>query len=169
MPVATRRRSSSSAFAPMILRRVREPFDNPAWIYEPKIDGFRCVAFVDAGVCRLVSRNGHVFRSWPSLCTDVAKVVRAERAVLDGELVCLDDDGRPNFRALMFRRVEPILVAFDLQMLDGKDLRAEPLVARKMMLRRIVPRGTERLRSWITSSAAASTCSRPSANWTWRA
>jgi bifunctional non-homologous end joining protein LigD len=73
----------------MPLRRLREPFDDPRWLVEAKVDAFRAIAFVDRGRCRLVSRNGHVFKSWPSLCTDVAQVVRAESAVLDGELACL--------------------------------------------------------------------------------
>ena len=98
---------------------------------------------VDRGECRLVSRNGHTFRSWPSLCTHVAKVLRAESAVLDGEITCLDTDGRPNFNALLFRRVEPVMYAFDLLALDGKDLRDQPLMQRKKMLRRILPRVRE--------------------------
>jgi len=48
--------------------------------------------------------------------------------VLDGEVVCLDDDGRPNFRALLFRRAEPVLYAFDLLMLDGQDVRQKSLL-----------------------------------------
>jgi ATP-dependent DNA ligase len=49
------------AFAPMPLRRVREPFDDPACLYELKLDRFRALVFVDDGVCRLGSRNGQVF------------------------------------------------------------------------------------------------------------
>jgi ATP-dependent DNA ligase len=45
----------------MPLRRVREPFDDPAWWVAVKLDGFRALPFVDGGRCRLVSRNGHVF------------------------------------------------------------------------------------------------------------
>src|SRR5262245_57468067 len=104
----------------MPLTRVREPFDDPAWIYEPKVDGFRALAFVDRGRCRLVSRNGHSFKGWPGLATAIATSNRAESAILDGEVVCLDADGRPNFKALLFRRAEPVLYAFDLLMLDGQ-------------------------------------------------
>ena len=49
----------------MPLVRRREPFDDAAWLYEAKLDGWRCLAFIDRGVCRLVSRNGNQFRSWP--------------------------------------------------------------------------------------------------------
>ena len=61
------------------------------------------------------------------------------------EVCCLDADGRPNFRALLFRRAEPVLYVFDLLMLDGQDLRQKPLLARKRGLRRVVPRRCDRL------------------------
>lgn len=127
-------------FRPMPLARRRDPFDHPDWIFEPKVDGFRCVAYLERGRVRLVSRNAREFRSWPGLCDAVAKSVRATSAVLDGEVVCVDDDGRPNFRALLFRRAEPVYYVFDVMWLDGRDLRGRPLVERKLLLRRIVPR-----------------------------
>jgi len=65
--------------------------------------------------------------------------------VLDGEIVCLDGHGKPQFRDLMFRREEPHLVAFDLLWCDGEDLRYLPLIDRKLRLRSVVPRGGERL------------------------
>src|SRR5262249_42705258 len=93
--------------------------DDRACIYELKPDGFRALAFVERGRCRLVSPNGHRFVKWPRLCDAIANAVRAETAVLDGELVCLADDGRPDFRALLFRGAEPVFYPFDLLMLDG--------------------------------------------------
>src|SRR6266581_7042503 len=97
----------------MPLRRVREPFDDPAWLDELKLDGFRALAHFDCAYCRLVSRNGHIFKAWPALCAAIATNLRAESAVLDGELVCLDDDGKPDFRALLFRRAEPVFLDSD--------------------------------------------------------
>jgi bifunctional non-homologous end joining protein LigD len=129
----------------MPLRRIREAFDDPKWQWELKADGWRALAFIDGGQCRLVSRNGHVLKGWPFLCAAIASSVRAKRAILDGEVACLDAEGKSDFRALMFRRRAPVLIAFDLVMLDGKDLRGEALMARKKMLRRIVPRRAERL------------------------
>ena len=61
-------------------------------------------------------------------------------------LVCLDDDGHPDFRALMFRRTEPVMYAFDVLALDGRDVRKLPLLARKRALRRVVPRCADRVR-----------------------
>jgi len=93
-----------------------------------------------------VSRNGRTFKSWPTLCDAVAKSMRATSAVLDGEVVCLDDEGRPDFRALLFRRADPHFYTFDVLSLDGIDLRDRPLIERKRALRRIVPRRLGRLR-----------------------
>ncbi len=56
------------AVSPAVLRRIPEPFDNPNWIYELKLDGFRALAFIQPGEAHLVSRNGHAFRQFDSLC-----------------------------------------------------------------------------------------------------
>ncbi len=61
-------------------------------------------------------------------------------AVLDGELVCLGDDGRSLFQRLLFRRDWPFFFAFDLLEVDGVDLRDQPLIVRKRRLRQILPR-----------------------------
>jgi ATP-dependent DNA ligase len=62
------------------------------------------------------------------------------KTVLDGEIVCLDKKGRPQFRDLLFHRGEPCLFAFDLLMSDGKDLRSEKLTDRKHELKRLISR-----------------------------
>ena len=125
----------------MPLGRCREPFDHPEWVYELKLDGFRALAYVEDGTTRLVSRNGHSYKSFGPLCTELGRTVRATAAVLDGEVACLGDDGRPAFDALLYRRALPHFCAFDLLWLEGKDLRERTLVDRKRLLRRIIPRG----------------------------
>jgi bifunctional non-homologous end joining protein LigD len=60
------------------------------------------------------------------------------KTVLDGEIVCLDKRGRPQFRDLLFHRSEPCFYAFDLLMYDGKDIRSERLTDRKHELRRLL-------------------------------
>jgi ATP-dependent DNA ligase len=65
--------------------------------------------------------------------------------VLDGEIVCLDKKGKPQFRDLLFHRGEPCFFAFDLLMSDGKDMRLEKLTDRKQELRRMLPRLSGRL------------------------
>ena len=53
-------------FSPMRLGIRREPFDHPDWLYELKYDGFRALAFIESGSCRLVSRKAHVYQSSPA-------------------------------------------------------------------------------------------------------
>lgn len=126
-------------YRPMRLLRVREVFDDPDFIYELKLDGFRGLAFVDNGRCDLISRNGHTFTQWESLTHAIGKTLRCRSAILDGEIACLDPYGRSNFYALMFRRRAPFFCAFDLLMLDGEDLRSLPLLERKRVLFEILP------------------------------
>jgi bifunctional non-homologous end joining protein LigD len=124
---------------PMPLVRIPEPFDHPDWVYEPKFDGFRALAYVDGHRCRLMSRRGHEFTKWDVLCTEISHGIRATSAVLDGEIVCLDRDGRSNFNNLLLRRDWPYFYAFDLLMVGGEDLRDRPLIERKRHLKAVMP------------------------------
>src|SRR5437868_2364180 len=73
-------------------------------------------------------------------------LTRIEQAVLDGEIVCVDDSGRPQFRNLLFHRGNPpCFFAFDLLISDGKDLRTERLLDRKQELRRLLARSSDSL------------------------
>ena len=69
---------------------------------------------------RVDLRNGHVFKSWPQLAHELAHAIRAQSAVLDGEICCVDSDGRSNVRDLLFRREWPYFYSFDLLMLTEK-------------------------------------------------
>jgi bifunctional non-homologous end joining protein LigD len=131
---------------PMRLLRIPEAFDNSDWIFEPKMDGFRALAHVEGHRCTLVSRDGHIFKSWPQLAEEIAHSVRAHSAILDGEICCLESDGTTNFNGLLFRRDWPVFVAFDVLAVDGEDVRSLPLHVRKLALRRIMPRIDSRLR-----------------------
>lgn len=90
-------------------------------------------------------RNGNDFKSFPVLNDAIATEIKARSAVLDGEIVCLDDDGKPQFRDLLFRRGEPRFIAFDLLWCGGEDLRYVPLIERKQQLRSVMPQSGERL------------------------
>jgi len=81
-----------------------------------------------------VSRNGNEFTSFRPLNESVLSELKVKSAVLDGEIVCLDDAGKPEFRDLLFRRGEPRFVAFDLLWCDGQDLRYSQLTERKHRL-----------------------------------
>jgi len=113
----------------------------PEGIFELKYDGFRALAVVEYGRCTLFSRNGHPFVSFADLATRIGSALMPRTVVLDGEIVCLDTSGRCHFNNLLFRRVEPCFVAFDLLQSAGEDLRRERLLDRKHQRRRIVGTG----------------------------
>jgi bifunctional non-homologous end joining protein LigD len=123
---------------PLKLIRIVRPFDHADWLFELKHDGFRAIAYISKGECTLVSRRAHVYKSFAPLRTAIAEQLRVHDAVLDGEIVCLDQDGRSLFNELLFRRREPVLYAFDLLWLNGRDLRQLPLLERKKKLRQII-------------------------------
>jgi bifunctional non-homologous end joining protein LigD len=130
---------------PMRLSRRAEPFDSDQHIFELKIDGFRALAHIEDGNGELISRNGNTFRGFADLATWIAEHLRVESAVLDGEIACVDDAGRPVFRDLLFRRRQCVFIAFDLLYLNGKDLRMLPLIERKAALKKLLRRKRSRI------------------------
>ena len=118
----------------MKLKQIDAPFDDDEWICEIKYDGFRALAYIEDGKCRLVSRNDRAYTRFKKIATRIPGEVNAKTAILDGELVCLGPDGRSRFDDLMFNRAEPIFAAFDLLYLNGCDLRDLPLLERKRAL-----------------------------------
>jgi bifunctional non-homologous end joining protein LigD len=123
----------------------RSAFDHPDWLFELKLDGFRSLAFIEDGSSRLVSRNAHAYQSFGMLAADLARTLKQQRSVLDGEIVCLDSNGCPVFDQLFYRRGDPYFYAFDLLYHDGKDLRGLPIFERKRLLRQLVPQSPSRL------------------------
>lgn len=113
----------------------------PDWTYEVKWDGYRAQALKDGPAVSLASRNlKNITRQYPEVAR-AAGLVHARSAVLDGEIVALTADGRPSFQALHHAATAGLSVvyyAFDLLHLNGKDLTALPLEARRDALRRIV-------------------------------
>ena len=144
-------------FQPLPLSRARVPFSDPDWIFEVKWDGFRSLLYSDGDGVRLVSRNRNTFKSFPGICEGLARDLKGRRCVLDGEIVCLDSEGRPQFRDLLFRRAEPFFYAFDLLALDGEDVTGLPLRERKRRLREIVPRGSSPLAGAMARSGTSAT------------
>jgi bifunctional non-homologous end joining protein LigD len=129
----------SFQFQPMPLLKRRLPFDDPDFIFEVKYDGFRALAVIEHGRAQLISRNGHPFASFSKLAKNIAvSVPNTKQSVLDGEIVCVDKKGKPQFRDLLFRRGDPCFFAFDLLTLDGHDCRTERLTDRKQELRRLL-------------------------------
>jgi bifunctional non-homologous end joining protein LigD len=131
-------------FQPIPLGRRPRPFSHPDWLFEIKWDGFRSLVHFEHGRSRLISRNGNEFKSFSVLNTAIATEIKTP-VVLDGEIVCLGDDGKPQFRDLMFHRGQPRFVAFDLLWCNREDLRYQPLIDRKHRLRSVLPQRSERL------------------------
>lgn len=122
---------------PAKLARATLPFNNPEWVFELKHDGFRAVAYVSGGECDLVSRRKNSYKIFSDLRESLTGL-RAENAILDGEIVCLDSEGRSIFNELLRRKGCPAFYAFDLLWLNGRDLRHLPLVERKKKLRKLI-------------------------------
>lgn len=139
--------------APMLAESREEPFSRPGWLFEVKLDGYRLRGAREDGVARLLTRSGNdATATFP----DVARAVAAlpyDGLLLDGEVVVLDEQGRPSFQRLQGRakltgRIEvgravvehpATFFAFDLLACEGFDLRALPLVTRKALLRKVLP------------------------------
>src|SRR5437588_10677459 len=113
-----------SAFNPMPLLKRAAPFDDPAWIFELKYDGFRALAVIEHGRAQLLSRNGHPFASFSALAESISDCLPNVRgAVIDGEICSLDKRGKPQFKNLLFRRGHPpCFFAFDLLISNGQNL-----------------------------------------------
>ena len=118
------------------------------WLYEIKHDGYRALAFKDGKDVRLVSRNEKAF-DYPQLL-DALKLLPAERVILDGEIAALDEKGRSSFQLLqMFKSsgdVPLVYYVFDLLFLEGKDLRKEPLSARRKLLANLLKKSPVHIR-----------------------
>lgn len=134
---------------PMLATLVDEPFEDADWLYEIKFDGYRALSFISDGEFRMLSRNQNdLTAQFPELA-ELPRHVRARQAIIDGEIVALDEEGRASFSLMqqrtgighMGRRIGsrdscvPILYyAFDLLYLDGYDLRRVDLEKRKELL-----------------------------------
>ena len=127
---------------PMLATLVREPFDHPEWLFEVKWDGYRAVAEVRDGDVALYSRNLIALNQKFSPITDALRKLRFE-AVLDGEIVVVDDRGHPDFQLLQNYQETGsghlLYYVFDLLYFQGHDLTKLPLLRRKELLKKILP------------------------------
>jgi bifunctional non-homologous end joining protein LigD len=127
---------------PMLAQPTAElPADAERWIYEVKWDGYRLEAMKHGDDVRLWSRRGRdVTADYPGVA-DAVRRIHATTALLDGEIVVLDERGRPSFHGLQAWReagTVPVYYAFDLLNLEGEDWRRKPLSERKERLGQIV-------------------------------
>src|SRR3954468_3162692 len=138
---------------PMLATLVEEPFDDAQWLFEVKWDGYRAVAFIHDGRAHLVSRNQNELTDEFSEIAQAMQDLPVENAIIDGEVVALDEEGRPSFSLMQQRtgmtspgnrgprnRSLPIVYyAFDLLYLNGHNLMASPLEQRKALLQQMIP------------------------------
>lgn len=126
---------------PMHAKLVDRLPDGDEWLYEVKLDGYRAQAVKDGDSVRLLSRrNNDLTAGYPAVRSAVSRI-RAQRTVLDGEIVAADERGRPSFQALQYRTAHQgdiAYYAFDLLHLNGADMMGRPLDERKALLRDVV-------------------------------
>lgn len=126
---------------PMLTTLTEKVPEGDDWIYEIKWDGYRAIAEVTKKGVAMYSRNHNSFNaSFPTLVKELAKLKR--RAILDGEVVVLDKQGKSSFQGMQRLMEEgselPYFYVFDLLFLDGKDLRKKPLLERKKLLKPLI-------------------------------
>ena len=135
---------------PMLATLAEGPFSDPNWLFEIKWDGVRALAWIEGGAVTLRSRNNvDITSRYPEFAT-LPKVFAASQAILDGEIVALDERGHSDFQRLQERmhvrapgekhlRETPVVYfVFDLLYCDGYDLRGAPLLERKQLLERLL-------------------------------
>jgi bifunctional non-homologous end joining protein LigD len=135
---------------PVTLTARAEAFDDPAWIFEPKYDGFRGFLYNSRAGCEIRSRRDFRFDRFVDLCERIAGVLGSREAILDGEVVALNRQGMPVFRDLLRGQGYLAFAAFDLLWLDGTDLRPLPLEERKRALGELLPEDTGPLYKILT-------------------
>src|SRR5215510_12638026 len=134
-------RRKATFIEPMLLLRTDKLPDEPArWSYQLKLDGYRAVAFRTGGRLHLRSRNDNDFSvRYPSIVRGLEKM--PDETVVDGELVALDEDGKPSFNALQnsdSSATTIVYYVFDVMVLKSRDVMAQTLDARRELLERDV-------------------------------
>jgi bifunctional non-homologous end joining protein LigD len=146
-PHAMTRHSKPAFIPPMLATLVAAPFDNPDWQFEVKWDGFRVEAVVDGSAVRMWTRGQQDAARYFGLFLDPPTWIAARTAVVDGEVIALDEHDEPDFALLQARikgqgRAAPdaafVYEVFDVLHLDGKELIDEPLERRRDLLKAVL-------------------------------
>lgn len=132
---------------PMLATLVSAPFDDPDWTFEIKWDGFRVEAVLDRGQVRIWTRGQQDAAGYFGPFLEPADWIAAAEAIVDGEVIALDDRGEPDF-ALLQARIKGkgrggattpfVYEVFDLMWLDGRSLVDEPLEVRRRLLKDVL-------------------------------
>lgn len=134
---------------PMLATLVNGPFDDPDWVYEVKWDGYRALGFVNEGKADLISRNNKSFSDKFYPIVEVLKRWNIN-AVMDGEIIVLNEKGISNFGNLQNWRSEAdgelVFYVFDLLWYQGKSLMELPLTQRQQVLKEVLPADEDSIR-----------------------
>ena len=134
--------------------------EREGWYFETKLDGVRCIAYVSRGTVRLMNRRGaEITGRYPEVVAGLLVAFQTETIVLDGEVLCYGDDGKPDFSRIHKRDAQPAtkqdviarltvqfpatFCAFDVLSFGGDDLTSQPYVARRALLLTLADRMTE--------------------------
>lgn len=133
----------------LLLRTDKLPHDSDRWDYQLKLDGYRAIAFKTNGQVFLRSRNDNDFSiRYSAVMTGLGKL--PDETVIDGEVVALDDEGRPSFNTLqnLHSSKSPVLFfVFDVMVVAGRDVMREPFAVRRRLLeKKILPTLAEPVR-----------------------
>jgi bifunctional non-homologous end joining protein LigD len=142
-----------TSIQPMLANAAEGPFKQQlGWIYEPKLDGIRCMAFVQNGKATLLSRRGlDITAQYPAIARGIASAIAMD-GIVDGEIVALDEDGKPSFQLLQQRmnitneldvrkaevNIPALYFAFDLVHLGQYSLTKVTLEQRKTLLEHLL-------------------------------
>jgi len=140
---AGKKKKIDSFISPMLATLTKTPFDDADWIYEIKWDGYRAIAEIGGKELRFYSRNGLDFTDrFPAVVKALQKIKHS--AVLDGEVVLLNEKNLPDFQKLQYYENHlnyPLLYyVFDLLSLNGKNIEHLPLTDRKQLLKKLLPK-----------------------------
>jgi DNA ligase D-like protein (predicted ligase) len=143
---------------PMECLAVAKLPDGPAWVYEIKLDGYRALAINCEGKMSLYSRKRKSFHRQYVHIFDALREL-PPNTVVDGEIVALDDNGRPNFNLLQHFRAKASMICyfvFDLLVVEGSDLTHAPLIDRRAILKTKLKFGSPliRIAPYFETSAA---------------
>jgi bifunctional non-homologous end joining protein LigD len=132
------RRRLSGFIEPCLPSKAARPPSSPLRGHEIKHDGYRLMVRRQGSRIRCFTKGGHDWAGRFRAIVDAALRIRASSFLIDGKVVIIGDDGRPDFRALRSRDREAMLVAFDLIEQEGDDLRDLPLIERKRRLAKLL-------------------------------
>lgn len=112
--------------------------DQPGYIYEPKLDGYRALCFVNGENINFISRNNNNLNSQFPEILDIKDSINAKSCILDGEIVAYNSKGLPDFSLLGSSDAHLVYVVFDILELNSKSLISYPLLERKEILEKVV-------------------------------